>query len=89
MLNVERLTDDYLPSLRSKPLVVQRPLQAMLRILFHEKELSRFQASYPHLKGFDFVCASGLSKVACQSTLGGCGAKFRWGDLSRLIRAVS
>ena len=55
MLNVERLTDDYLPSLRSKPLVVQRPLQAMLRILFHEKELSRFQASYPHLKGFDFV----------------------------------
>lgn len=26
-----------------------------MRILFHEKQLHRFQASYPHLEGFDFV----------------------------------
>ncbi|OIO72166.1 MAG: GNAT family N-acetyltransferase [Zetaproteobacteria bacterium CG1_02_53_45] len=55
MLNVEALTAEHLPGLLGKPPMVRKSLQAILRILFHEKELNRFQATYPHLEGFDFV----------------------------------
>ncbi|WP_018295383.1 GNAT family N-acyltransferase [Mariprofundus ferrooxydans] len=55
LLNVDALTAKHLPALLHKPGVLRRPLQAILRILFHEKELNRFQARYPHLTGFDFV----------------------------------
>lgn len=55
MLNVESLTAEHLPGLQQKPPMLRKSLQAILRILFHEKELNRFQALYPHLKGFDFV----------------------------------
>jgi putative hemolysin len=55
MLNVETLTTEYLPELSGKPPLLRKSVQAALRILFHEKQLQRFQASYPHLEGFDFV----------------------------------
>jgi len=55
MLNIEALTTEHLPGLNSKPPLLRKSLQAVLRILFHEKQLQRFQANYPHLEGFDFV----------------------------------
>ncbi|PIW45400.1 MAG: GNAT family N-acetyltransferase [Zetaproteobacteria bacterium CG12_big_fil_rev_8_21_14_0_65_54_13] len=55
MLNVDALTAKYLPGLHNKPPVLQKTMRMMLRILFHEKQLNRFQARYPHLEGFDFV----------------------------------
>lgn len=55
MLNVEALTAEHLPGLQKKPALLRKSLKAALRILFHEKQLHRFQASYPHLEGFDFV----------------------------------
>ncbi len=55
MLNVETLTAQHLPGLQNRPALLRKSLKAALRILFHEKQLHRFQASYPHLEGFDFV----------------------------------
>ncbi len=55
MLNVESLTSEYLPILNGKPPLLRKSVQAALRILFHEKQLHRFQETYPHLEGFDFV----------------------------------
>ena len=55
MLNVESLSAEYMPNLQHKPPMIRKSMQAMLRVLFHEKELNRFQAQYPHLQGFDFV----------------------------------
>ncbi|MDQ6998835.1 MAG: lysophospholipid acyltransferase family protein [Mariprofundus sp.] len=55
MLNINTLTANHLPEVLNRPPVLRKSLQAMLRILFHEKELNRFQATYPHLKGFDFI----------------------------------
>ncbi len=55
MFNIETLTAEHLPGVLHKPPVVRKSLQAILRLLFHEKELNSFQARYPHLKGFDFI----------------------------------
>ncbi len=55
MLNVDALTAEYLPTLHHKPKLIRQSLQALLRLLFHEKELRRFRAAFPHLEGFDFV----------------------------------
>jgi len=55
MLNIETLTAEHIPGLNGKSPLLRKSLKAILRILFHEKQLQRFQASYPHLEGFDFV----------------------------------
>ncbi|TLS78008.1 GNAT family N-acetyltransferase [Mariprofundus erugo] len=55
MLNIEALSQTFMPGLTDKPLVIRKSLQAILRSLFHEKELNRFQSNYPHLEGLDFV----------------------------------
>jgi len=55
MLNVEALTARFMPGLQRRPPLIRKSIQAMLRALFHEKELSRLQAANPHLVGFDFV----------------------------------
>ncbi|MDQ6973025.1 MAG: lysophospholipid acyltransferase family protein [Mariprofundaceae bacterium] len=55
MLNVESLTAEYLPGLQHRPQLIRKSLQALLRILFHEKQLRHFRERYPHLEGFDFV----------------------------------
>jgi len=55
MLNIDTLVAEHLPNLHRKPPLIGKWLTRLLRILFHEKELQRFQARYPHLSGFDFV----------------------------------
>ncbi|MDX8391078.1 MAG: lysophospholipid acyltransferase family protein [Mariprofundaceae bacterium] len=55
MLNIETLVAEHLPNLHRKPPLIGKWMTRLLRILFHEKELQRFQARYPHLSGFDFV----------------------------------
>ena len=55
MLNIEALTAEHMPGLNNKPPLLRDSLKRILRILFHEKQLHRFQATYPHLEGFDFV----------------------------------
>ena len=55
MLNVERLIDQKFPGFRQRSPLLTRPLRAALKMLFHERELRRFQQQYPYLKGIDFV----------------------------------
>jgi len=55
MLNIEALTAEHMPGLNNKPPLLRDSLKRILRILFHEKQLHRFQATYLHLEGFDFV----------------------------------
>jgi len=55
MINIESLIDEHLPALLRRPPLIRKSLQAMLRIIFHEKELQNFQARFPHLEGHDFV----------------------------------
>ncbi len=55
MLNVETFLQDRYPDFWEKRPFLARPLARVLRLLFHEKEFQQFSASYPYLKGFDFV----------------------------------
>jgi len=55
MLNVEHIIDQQFPNFKKSSPLLTRPARAALKMLFHERELRRFQAKYPHLKGMDFV----------------------------------
>lgn len=55
MLDVEHFIQERYPQFLTKPPLLRKPLLGALRRLFHERELQQFEASYPHLKGFDFV----------------------------------
>jgi len=55
MLNVENFIQDRYPSFWETKPRLARPLAKVLKLLFHENEFQQFAATYPHLKGFDFV----------------------------------
>ena len=55
MLNVEHIIEQQFPSLKERSPLLNRPVRLALKMLFHERELRRFQEKYPHLKGMDFV----------------------------------
>jgi len=55
MINVDALIDYRFPNFRKRAALMSQPITSALRILFHEKELSKFAASVPHLQGLDFV----------------------------------
>ncbi|OIP99193.1 MAG: GNAT family N-acetyltransferase [Zetaproteobacteria bacterium CG2_30_46_52] len=55
MINVDSLIDYRFPKLRQRYHVMLKPITIALRMLFHETELKRFAATYPHRKGLDFI----------------------------------
>ena len=55
MLDVESFVQQRYPRFFVDRPLLARPLVTALRLLFHEKEIRQFEASYPHLQGFDFV----------------------------------
>ncbi|GAB2990690.1 bifunctional ornithine lipid synthase OlsF [Psychrosphaera aestuarii] len=55
MISVESVVAEQFPAIeRSNPFLKNSFLR-FLRFIFHEREFQRFEASYPHLKGLDFV----------------------------------
>lgn len=55
MLDVESFVQERYPRFLAERPLLAKPLITALRLLFHEKEIRQFAASYPHLKGIDFV----------------------------------
>ncbi|MDQ7001472.1 MAG: lysophospholipid acyltransferase family protein [Ghiorsea sp.] len=55
MLNVDQVVAKNFPKVAANSWLFSRPVKSALRILFHERELQKFQAQYPHLEGIDFV----------------------------------
>ena len=55
MISVESVVAERFPAFVRNTPQVQKPIVAVLRYLFHEAEFKRFEQSYPHLSGFDFV----------------------------------
>lgn len=55
MLNAEHILDQQFPNFKKRSPLLTRPARAALKMLFHERELRRFQEKYPHLMGMDFV----------------------------------
>jgi len=55
MIQVEKIVDDYFPSLREPSSPLRKPIMNVLRLLFHEREFQQFETDYPHLRGLDFV----------------------------------
>ncbi|MDQ6967784.1 MAG: lysophospholipid acyltransferase family protein [Mariprofundaceae bacterium] len=55
MLNVENFIEQQFPTFKERSPLLTRPVRAALKMLFHERELRKFQEKYPHLKGMDFV----------------------------------
>lgn len=55
MLNIEAFLHDRYPDFCARRPHLARPLTRALRLLCHEGEFQQFAATYPHLRGFDFV----------------------------------
>ncbi len=55
MISVEALVFENFPSFINKSPKIQKSLLRLLRYLFHESEFKRFEETYPHLCGFDFI----------------------------------
>jgi len=55
MINIDSFISRNFPHFHQQTSFVSKSIRLALRFLFHEKELVKFSASYPHLKGFDFV----------------------------------
>jgi putative hemolysin len=55
MLSVENFLQNRYPGFWQNRPLLARPLAKVLRLLFHEKEFQQFAATYPHIRGFDFV----------------------------------
>lgn len=55
MINVDSLIDYRFPKLRHRYNLMLKPMTIALRMLFHETELRRFSATYPHHHGLDFI----------------------------------
>lgn len=55
MLNIETFLQDRYPDFCQKRPLLAKPLTKVLRLLFHEREFQQFAATWPHLRGFDFV----------------------------------
>ncbi|WP_038249048.1 GNAT family N-acyltransferase [Ghiorsea bivora] len=55
MLDIDQVVTKNFPKVAAKPWLFSKPVKSALRMLFHERELQKFQAQYPHLQGLDFV----------------------------------
>lgn len=55
MLNIQSVIENRYPSILSRSRLVTRPMLAMLRLLFHEREFQQFGERYPHVQGVDFI----------------------------------
>ena len=55
MISVETVVFENFPSFINKSPKIQKTLLKFLRYLFHESEFKRFEETYPHLCGFDFI----------------------------------
>jgi len=55
MLDIDQVVAKNFPKVAAKPWLFSKPVKSALRMLFHERELQKFQAQYPHLQGIDFV----------------------------------
>ncbi|WP_250656329.1 GNAT family N-acyltransferase [Alkalimarinus coralli] len=55
MLNIQSVIEDRYPSFLGRSRLIKRPILAMLRLLFHEREFQQFGERYPHVQGVDFI----------------------------------
>ena len=55
MLDIDQVVAKNFPKVAAKSWLFSKPVKSALRMLFHERELQKFQAQYPHLQGLDFV----------------------------------
>ena len=55
MISVEQIVATQLPKIQAGNPLVKNSLIRFLKYLFHEREFTQFEKSYPHLKGIDFV----------------------------------
>lgn len=55
MISVESVVFENFPGFINKSPKIQKTLLRFLRYLFHESEFKRFEKTYPHLCGFDFI----------------------------------
>lgn len=55
MLNVQSVIEQHYPGFLERSRIVRRPLLAILRMLFHEKDFQQFGEQYPHLQGVEFI----------------------------------
>ena len=55
MISVETVVSENFPPFVQNSPKLKKTLLVLLRYLFHESEFKRFEETYPHLSGFDFI----------------------------------
>ncbi len=55
MISVKNVVAEQFPAIESGNPFLKNSFLRFLRFIFHESEFQRFEASYPHVKGIDFV----------------------------------
>ncbi|NVK25667.1 MAG: lysophospholipid acyltransferase family protein [Gammaproteobacteria bacterium] len=55
MISVDNIIAERLPKLNTSSPLIKTPIVRFLKYLFHEREFTHFEKSYPHLTGIDFV----------------------------------
>jgi len=55
MLNIQSVIENRYPEFLNRSKFITRPIIALLRLLFHERECQQFGERFPHAQGVDFI----------------------------------